>query len=88
MYRHRQIYIVWMVTDCLMGRLGLEPILSIKQSVSIGTMINFDSDCDGLGDGTCKQALVPPTEFGDNEHKQALNWNELCNITRVITGTQ
>ena len=42
-----------------MGRMGTEPILSIKQSVSIDTMINFDGDRDGhgYGDGTCKQAL-------------------------------
>ena len=48
-----------MVTDCLTDRLGSEPILSIKWSVSIGTMLNFDGDCDGHGegDGTCKQAL-------------------------------
>ena len=48
-----------MVTVRLMGRMGTEPILSIKQSVSIDTMINFDGDRDGhgYGDGTCKQAL-------------------------------
>ena len=34
-----------------MDRLGSEPILPVKQSISIGTMINFD------GGGTCKQAL-------------------------------
>ena len=47
-----------MVMVCLMGRMGTEPILSIKRSVSIDTMINFDSDGDGHGDGdgTCKQA--------------------------------
>ena len=33
---------------------SLEPILSIKRSVSIGTMLNFD--CDGHGD-MCKQTL-------------------------------
>ena len=43
-----------------MDRLGSEPILSIKWSVSIGTMLNFDGDCDGNGDsdGMCKQALT------------------------------
>ena len=48
-----------MVTDCLTDRLGSEPILSIKRFVSIGTMLNVDGDCDcdGHGDGTCKQAL-------------------------------
>ena len=43
--------------DRLMGRMGTEPILSVKQSVSIGTMLNFDGDGDGHGDGTCKQTL-------------------------------
>ena len=35
-------------------------ILSAKWSVSIDTMINFDSDSDegGDGDDTCKQALT------------------------------
>ena len=41
-----------------MGRLGSEPILSVKWSVSIGIMLNSDSDCDGHGDGTCKQSLM------------------------------
>ena len=44
----------------LTDRMGSEPILSVKRSLSIGTMLNFDSDCDGHGDGdgTCKQALI------------------------------
>ena len=48
-----------MVTVRLMGRMDTEPILFIKPSVSIDTMINFDGDGDGHvdGDGTCKQAL-------------------------------
>ena len=45
-----------MVTVRLMGSMGTEPILSIKRSVSIDTMINFDGDADG--DGTCKQAFT------------------------------
>ena len=56
---HCQMYIVWIVIDCLTDRLGSEPILYIKRSISIGTMLNFDGDCDcdrhGDGDGTCKQ---------------------------------
>ena len=36
--------------------MGSVPILSVKRSVSIGTMINFDGH--GGGDGTCKQALT------------------------------
>ena len=49
-----------METDCLMGRMGTEPILSVKWSVSIGIMVNFDGDGDGYGygDGTCKQTLI------------------------------
>ena len=61
MYRHcvPQIYIVWMVTDCLTERMGSVPNLPIKRSISIGRMVNFDGDGhgDGNGDGTCKQAL-------------------------------
>ena len=34
--------------------MGSLPILSVKQSVSIDTMTNFDGD----GDGACKQALT------------------------------
>ena len=51
--------IVPMVMVRLMGRMGTEPILSIKESISMDTMINFDGDGDGHGDGdgTYKQAL-------------------------------
>ena len=48
-----------------MGRMGTEPILSVKRSISIGTMLNFDGDGDGDGhrdgDGTCKQAFKGQT---------------------------
>ena len=42
-----------------MDRMGVQPILPIKVSVTIGTMLNFDGDFDGHGDGdiTCKQTL-------------------------------
>ena len=40
-----------METDRLMDRMGTEPILPVKWSVSIDTMINFDEDRDGHGDG-------------------------------------
>ena len=58
-HSHCQIYIVWIVTDCLLDRLGSKSIMFIKWSISIGTMLNFDGDCDGHsdGDGTCEQAL-------------------------------
>ena len=45
--------IVPMETVRLTNRMGTEPILSVKRTVSIDTMINFDGD----GDRTCKQAL-------------------------------
>ena len=34
--------------------MGTEPILPVKRSISIDTMLNFDGD----GDGTCKQAFT------------------------------
>ena len=48
-----------MVMVHLMGRIDTEPILSVKRSVSIDAMINFDVDGDGHrdGDGTCKRAF-------------------------------
>ena len=45
------------MTDSLIDRLGSKPILSIKQCVSIGTMLNFDGDCDGHGDCSVKRPL-------------------------------
>ena len=33
-----------------MHKVGSEPILSVKQSVSIGTIVNFDGDGDGHGE--------------------------------------
>ena len=42
-----------------MDRMGSVPILPVKWTVTIGTMLNFDGDGDGHrdGDGTCKQTL-------------------------------
>ena len=45
-----------MEMDRLMDRMGSVPILSIKQTISISTMLYFDND--GDGDGTCKQAFT------------------------------
>ena len=44
------------------------PILSVKRSVSIDTMINFDGDGDehGDGDGTCKHASTTDTVLNVN----------------------
>ena len=46
-----------------MDRMGSEPNLSVKRSVSIGTMLNFDGDGHGDGDGTCKQAFNQKCSF-------------------------
>ena len=39
--------------------MGVQPILPNKVAVTIDTMLNFDSDSDGLGDGdvTSKQTF-------------------------------
>ena len=54
-HHHHQIYIVLNVTDCLMDRWDSESILSIKWSISIGIMLNFDGH--GLDDGICEQVF-------------------------------
>ena len=73
-----------MVIVPLTGRMGSVPILSVKQSVSIGTMINFDSDGDGHGDrdGTCKQALKRTTKFHD---KEGQGYNSFCADSSVVS---
>ena len=38
-----------------MNRMGVQPILPVKVSITINTMLNFDSDFDGHGNVTCKQ---------------------------------
>ena len=47
------------LTDTLTERMGVQPILPIKVSATIDTMLNFDVDFDGHNDVTCKQALFP-----------------------------
>ena len=42
----------------LTGRMGSEPSLAVKQSITIDTMTNFDSDRHGHRDGTCKWAFT------------------------------
>ena len=42
----------------MMVRMGSESIPSVKWSISIDTMMKFDGDVDGNGDGMCKQALL------------------------------
>ena len=46
---YRQRYIAPVVTDRLMHRIDLKPILAIKWSVTIGTMMDFDGGGDGEG---------------------------------------
>ena len=59
--RHRphQVDIVLIVTACLTGKMGVEPILSVRQAVTISIMLTFDGvgDRDGHGVGTYKQAF-------------------------------
>ena len=47
--------------DTLTDRMGLQPILPIKVSITIDTMLHFDSDFDGQSHGdvdvTCKQTF-------------------------------
>ena len=50
-----------METNRLMERMGSVPILPVKRTVTMGTMLYFDDDGDGDGDGTCKQAFVTDT---------------------------
>ena len=49
--------IVPMVSVRLRDRMGTEPIVSVKWTVTIGTTLNFDGDGHGDRDGTCKQTF-------------------------------
>ena len=61
--RHCQIYIVCIVTV----RMGSVPILPVKRTITIGTMLKFNGDGHGHGDGDgmCKQTFtaLPSTYF-------------------------
>ena len=46
-----------MVPDRLMERMGSEPNLSVRQPVTIGTMLKLNGDENGNGNGMCKQAF-------------------------------
>ena len=50
--------------------MGSAPILSIKQSVTISTMINFDGE--GHGDGTCKQTFNHVIDLFQNQVDEAV----------------
>ena len=49
-----------MELDHLMDRAGSESNLSVRRSITIGTMLKLDGDGDGHwnGKGMCKQALM------------------------------
>ena len=47
--------IVSIEMDRLMDRMGSVPILPVKRTITIDTMLYFDGD--GHGDSTCKQAF-------------------------------
>ena len=40
------MYIVYLVTVCLTVRMGLEPILSAKQTITVYKMLNLDGNGD------------------------------------------
>ena len=77
-------------------RMGTDPILPVKRSVSIDTMINFDGDGDryGDGDGTYKQAF---SNWHNSHHyifsgKRSLDGGTVkkrfyCNYTRIVMST-
>ena len=49
--------IVLMVMGSLTGRMASRPILPVKLSITISTMLNFDGNCDGNRVRKCKQTL-------------------------------
>ena len=57
--------------------MGSIPNLPIKRSISTGTMLNFDGDRHGDGDGTCKQAL----RCGLNDHCKSLPYTSVITFT-------
>ena len=56
-----------MVTETLTDRFGFGPILPVKVSVIIDTMLKFDGDFDGhcVRDDTCKQTLSVRSTYCD-----------------------
>ena len=54
--RSRDVSVTFKFT--LTGGMGSEPSLSVKQSITIDTMVNFDSDRRGHRDSTCKWAFT------------------------------
>ena len=72
-----------------MGRMGSVPILPVKQTVTIGTMLNFDGDGDGHRDGTSKQTLtctvsVPITVRIGSEPNLSVKWSVTIGTTEFF----
>ena len=51
------VFCEWHFWSFLTDRMGVQPIFSFQVALTIDTMLNFDGDFDGHGDGTCKQTL-------------------------------
>ena len=72
-----------------MERMGSVPNLPIKQSISIGTMLNFDGDGHRHGDGKCKQAftthiffiliIISDTRIPKEGKAHVTEWPSTCN---------
>ena len=60
MYRQRHRFLTHSLTD----RMGVQPILSVKVSVIIDTMLSFDGDFDEQSDDgtTCKRTCIQGIE--------------------------
>ena len=55
--------------DTLMNRMGVQPILPVKVSITINTMLNFDGDFDRDGDVICKQKIRNNTDQQETVRK-------------------
>ena len=70
----------------LMDRMGSEPNLSVKRSVTIGTMISFDGDSDGDGDGTCKRPFnITTCNFNDIHAQELVHQYNPCSRASNLT---
>ena len=66
--------------DTLTDRMGSQPILLVKVSVIIDTMLNFDSDFDGHGEGDIilskklkpEKSTVASVTSADEVHRPAV----------------
>ena len=74
--------IVPMVMNRLTDRIGAEPILSFKRSVSIDIMLNIDGD----GKGVCKQTItvIFAVVFTSCERAQETMWLKIIHNRKVL----